>query len=245
MLNRCLSSTVDIACELSRHAKQVYLSTRRGVLITPRMAPGGVPVDLTFLTRSVQIVPKSLLRWIACRTLKAKFNLKDLGLEPDEKDPKLTLSILINDELPHRIVTGTVVIKDAISRFEDKKVFFQDDTMLDDIDDVIFATGFNLDMPFLPKSVFDPEKAQSGHVLYKTVFPSYLPHSTLAFIGFFRNQGTVIPLVELQGWWATQVFKGALKLPSKEIMDREITQRRSRSIQGDKESPASFSYIVS
>lgn len=233
----------DIACELSRHAKQVYVSTRRGSYVVQRMAAHGVPSDLKFLNRVVQCLPKPLLMWLIKRRVSSLFNLSDLGLEPIG-DESLSV-ILINDELPHRIVTGTLIMKDEIIGFKDKKVFFKDHTELDNIDDVIFATGFNVCASFLHKSVMNPDTAMSGHQSYKAVFPLGLSHPTLALIGFCRVAGSVIPVIEMQARFAMEVFKGDFILPSQDLMKKEVVERRAPFLKNDKKSASAGSYFVS
>ncbi|KAK3750635.1 hypothetical protein QZH41_012821 [Actinostola sp. cb2023] len=233
----------DIACELSRHAKQVYVSTRRGTYVVPRMASGGRPRDISFFTRAVQSIPKSILQWLMLRSLNSTYDWANFGLEASDK--KSLEFFLVNDELPHRIVTGTLTIKDEIVHFKDKKVFFKDDTELDDIDDIIFATGYDIEFPFLSKSIFNSETASFGHQLYKAAFPADLSKPTLAFIGVFRVGGAVMPVCEMQARWAMQVFKGEFTLPSKEFMKKDIVARNTNAMMNKNHHASSASYVVS
>lgn len=195
----------------------------------PRMDSNVVPTDFTLINRFIQGLPLSVFNFKFQRQLNSYHNLKTLSLEPD--DSERSNFLIVNDELPNRIATGTVKIKDAIARFMDKKVFFQDNTMLDNIDDVIFATGYNVDLPFLPKSVFDPDKDRciSGHKFYKAIFPPNLAHPSLAFIGFLRVRlrSPYAPKLEMQARWAVRILTGELALPSIDAMKREIAGGQS------------------
>jgi dimethylaniline monooxygenase (N-oxide forming) len=207
----------DIACELSRHASQVYISTRRGSWILPRLTTGGRPVDVFGYCRSIHSIPKKIRDWLFLLKLKSLFDLANFGLEPED-NPSVRLPI-INDELPHRIIVGSIITKMEIEYFKDKQVVFKDGTHIDEIDTVIFGTGYNVDYPFLPKSIFKPNQS---HQFYKTVFPPELIKPTLAFIGVFRINGAVAPVAEMQARWAVQILNGDCTLPSKQGMRTDI-----------------------
>ena len=83
---------------------------------------------------------------------------------------------------------------------------FEDGSVVEKVDVVVFATGYNYDFPFLPPSVM----AKSGHRvgLYKHVFPPSLEHPTLAVVGFIHALGAIMPQAEIQARWVTRVFKG-------------------------------------
>lgn len=74
------------------------------------------------------------------------------------------------------------------------------------VDVVVFATGYEYNFSYLPLDL----QAKSGHrlCLYKHVFPPTLTRPTLAMVGFIHSFGAINPLSEMQGRWATRVFKG-------------------------------------
>lgn len=47
--------------------------------------------------------------------------------------------------------------------------------------------------------------------LYKRVFPLFLEHPTLAFIGLLNASGPLMPIAEMQARWATRVFAGIIE----------------------------------
>lgn len=77
------------------------------------------------------------------------------------------------------------------------------------VDVVVFATGFDYSFPFLPPDL----QAKCGYRLrlYKHVFPPALTKPTLAVVGFIHSFGAVNPMAEMQGRWATRVFKGRVQ----------------------------------
>lgn len=129
----------------------------------------------------------------------------------------------INDDLPNRIISGLVKVKGNVKEFTETAAIFEDGSREDDIDVVIFATGYSFAFPFLEDSV---KVVQNKVSLYKKVFPPNLEKPTLAIIGLIQPLGAIMPISELQGRWATQVFKGLKKLPSQSEMMAEINKTR-------------------
>lgn len=115
----------------------------------------------------------------------------------------------INDDLPGRILQGAVQMKPNLQEFRGSTVVFDNETIEDGIDAVVFCTGYQTYFPFLlPSKTNDPMGEIS---LYRRVFPLYLEHCTLAFIGFINSRGPLIPVMEMQARWATRVFSGTIE----------------------------------
>jgi len=112
----------------------------------------------------------------------------------------------INDELPLRLLTGVVKIKPNVRQFSKSRVSF-DDGSKEEIDEVVFATGYNYKIPFLDESIV---KIENNEVpLYKLMFPPNLKHPSLAVIGLVQAIGAVVPISEMQCRWYTRVLKGS------------------------------------
>nr|XP_042707066.1 flavin-containing monooxygenase 5-like [Chrysemys picta bellii] len=110
-----------------------------------------------------------------------------------------------SDNLPNRIISGKVLVKPNIKEFATTSAIFKDGTREENLDVVIFATGYSFSFPFLGDCVKVVENQVS---LYKFVFPPHLEKPTLAFIGLIQPFGPLMPIAELRGHWATRVFKG-------------------------------------
>ncbi|XP_066548230.1 flavin-containing monooxygenase 5 [Amia ocellicauda] len=212
----------DIAVESSRVAEQVYMSTRRGAWVIRVVSDKGIPVDVQYNTRFVhilfQILPISVLNWIGERILNKQYDHHMYALKPQHR--LFSQIPVINDDLPFRILSGSVVVKPNVREIRGSSVVFEDGTVVDKIDVVVFATGYNYDYPFLPPSIL----GKTGHRLglYKHVFPPNLEHPTLAVVGFIHGLGAIMCMAEMQARWATRVFTGRKKLPSKQAMLRSI-----------------------
>lgn len=134
---------------------------------------------------------------------------------------------LVNDELPTRIANGTVEIVPAVSSFKEDGVVTSDGK-LHQVDDVIFATGYVIKYPFLPRDVVSVDKGNNFSPLYKLVFPVSLGKTpTLALIGNAQPIGGLIPVSEMQSRWVTRVFRGLVKLPKESDMMTEVGQRQN------------------
>nr|KAF6290635.1 flavin containing dimethylaniline monooxygenase 5 [Myotis myotis] len=112
-----------------------------------------------------------------------------------------------------------------VQEFTETAAIFEDGSREDDIDAVIFATGYSFAFPFLEDSV---RVVRNKISLYKKVFPPSLEKPTLAIIGLIQPLGAIMPISELQGRWATQVFKGLKTLPSQSEMITEITKEQEQ-----------------
>ena len=61
----------------------------------------------------------------------------------------------IQDELPNRIICGSIIIKPNIKRITKTGVEFDDGTVAEDIDVIIYATGYIFGFPFIDKSIIE------------------------------------------------------------------------------------------
>ncbi|KAM9384188.1 flavin-containing monooxygenase 5-like isoform 1-T2 [Pholidichthys leucotaenia] len=215
----------DIAVELSRVTKQLYLSTRRGAWIFNRVGDNGMPMDLFFnrmLNNIQKILPFGLFNSIGEGRLNRRFDHSLYNLKP--KHRLFSQHPTVNDELPNRILSGTVQVKPNIRRFCGSSVEFDDGSVVEDIDLVVFATGYTFSFPFLASQVVSVSKNKAS--LFKYVFPPELERPTLAIIGLVQPLGAIMPISEMQARWATRVFKGCVKLPSLAAMQNDIQNKK-------------------
>jgi len=208
----------DIAVELSRHANQVYLSTRRGAWVFPRMTDGGYPADQFAGRRIWSLFPVWIMANFAKKGANQRFDHRKYGLQPDhgifQQHP------MVNDDLPLRMMTGKLVIKPNVKVVKETSVIFDDGSEVHDIDAIILATGYKIGFPCLDEGLVTVVKNQVP--LYKYVFPYDHNQHTMAIIGCLQPIGSTIPLSELQTRWACKVFSGESHLPSNEEMKEEM-----------------------
>ncbi|UJR36615.1 hypothetical protein I4U23_029335, partial [Adineta vaga] len=216
----------DMVVELGRFAKQVYLSTRRGTWVMNRVGPSGWPMDM-YATSSIAAAIQKYCPWLVDkileRTMSQRFDHGLYKLKPNHRP--LQQHPFMNDDLANRILCGSVIIKPNIKEFtaDGHGVIFTDGSKLDHVDCILMATGFNIAFPYLDEKVLAVHDNRVR--LYEYVWPSHMTHSTLAVMGLIQPWGAINPLTELQARWATKVFKGELKLPSRSKMDEDIDEK--------------------
>lgn len=119
---------------------------------------------------------------------------------------------VFNDELPSRILCGTLSIKPGVKEFTKTSAVFEDGTVFKAIDCVIFATGYANAYSFLDDSII---KSRNNEVtLFKGIFPPVIEKPTLAVIGLVQSLGAAIPTVDQQARWAAKVFASTWAIPS-------------------------------
>ncbi|ELW66621.1 Dimethylaniline monooxygenase [N-oxide-forming] 3 [Tupaia chinensis] len=203
------NSGCDIATELSRTAEQVHcLVQRTSFRGTEQLSLKGVIWHVgggrqgTSANHVVFHIPQLL------RTLR--------------KEP------VFNDELPARILCGTVSIKPNVKEFTETAATFEDGTVFKDIDCVIFATGYSYAYPFLDDSII---KSRNNEVtLFKGIFPPLMEKPTLAVIGLVQSLGAAIPTTDLQARWAARIIKGTCTLPSVKDMMSDIDEKMGKKL---------------
>ena len=99
---------------------------------------------------------------------------------------------------------------------------------MEEVDAVILATGFELNLPFLSVDIRNTVDLDAQHIdLYKFTFHPNLPG--LAFLGLWEQTGPYPPILELQARWIAYVWSGLLPALSGETMREGIADVSSRS----------------
>jgi len=186
---------------------QVYLSTRRGSWIVNRIADNGLPRDYLFRRRFTQdvrsLMPQSLVSAMLHRQVNSRFDHTLYGLKPDHhffgQHP------MVNDDLPNAIAAGRVIVKPNVRHVTETGVEFDDGSVVDDIDVIIYATGYKFGFPYIDHNAL--EVVNNEVKLFKFTFPPDIHPSTLAVIGCVQPVGAIFPISEMQCRWATRVFK--------------------------------------
>ncbi|XP_067681879.1 flavin-containing monooxygenase 5-like [Haliotis asinina] len=217
------NSGSDIACELSRHAEHVYMSTRRGCYTVQRAGMFGQPFDQFYNVRWMECIPASLLRPLIYHQINYRYRHRDYGLSPNFRFEEGASTI--SDDLPNRILVGAINIKSDIKTFTQTGAIFEDGTEIKDIDVVILATGYNYSFPFLDSSIVKME-GRFSH-LYKLIFPPNIRQNTFAVVGLVQPFGALPPVLEIQARLASRVFTGRAKLPPPSVMLSELEKRKT------------------
>ncbi|XP_071477026.1 flavin-containing monooxygenase 5-like [Diadema antillarum] len=198
-------------------------SLRKGAWIIPRVL-SKQPVDIMLNKRWTGFIPSWLVRRMTDKMVESIQDWDGLGLR--RQTPLLNSSAMINDRLPMDIMSGRISVRSGIQSFQGSKVIFDDGKEMDDVDCVLFATGYNLKIPFVDDEILSDDLGQLD--LYLHVLPPRLTHHTMAAVGFIVTRGATGSVSELQARYAAKVFKGEAKLPSLPEMMSDIQARRDR-----------------
>ncbi|CAD6187813.1 unnamed protein product [Caenorhabditis auriculariae] len=218
----------DVAVELSRIAKQVYLVTRRGAWVFNRIFDYGEPVDLAlsrkYLLDLQKFAPESISNWTIERKLNYRFDHERYGVRP--KHRVLSAHPTVNDELPNRIACGTIRIKPNIVKFTENGIVFEDGTKVEQVDEVVMSTGFSFEFSVIENGKLIPV-AENEVELYKYMFPlETSDHNSLGVIGLVQPYGSIMPLSEMQARVFLETFAGGAKLPPVTEMREDVNQKK-------------------
>ncbi|NXN94460.1 FMO4 monooxygenase, partial [Rhinopomastus cyanomelas] len=215
----------DLAVELSHVAAKVFLSARSNTWVMSRISDHGFPLDMVNTTRFKHFLdwflPSALTKRIRFQKFNSWFDHKNYGLAPTKSS---NLKVIVNEELPFCLLSGTVVLKPNVKEFTENSAVFEDGTTEESIDVVLFATGYVFPFPFLEESVrslFDNNRS-----LYKCIFPPQLEKPTLAIIGLIQLTGSVMVGSEMQARWVTGIFAGWNKLPPASKMMADVLKKK-------------------
>ncbi|MFD6494251.1 NAD(P)-binding domain-containing protein [Streptomyces sp. NPDC059944] len=209
------NSACDIAVETSRVSRRTVLAMRRGAHIIPKYLFGRPTDHLTnsWLARAphrVQGLGLELLLRLS------RGRLSDYGL-PAPSHRVLAAHPTISDDLLTRLGHGDIVVRPAPRRLEAHRVVFEDGTA-EDIDAIVYATGYDISFPFLKTEVIDPG-GNDLNLYHRVVAPD---QSGLYFIGLIQPLGAIMPLAEAQAHWVADLLLGRCALPTREEMLSEI-----------------------
>lgn len=210
------NSAVDVAVESSRIALKTFLAMRRGAYVLPKFL-GGTPIDEA-APPIASYLPIPVQRFFFNRLLKtAVGEMTDYGLpKPDHK--LLEAHPTVSSELLPRIGHGDIAVKPNIDRFSGGRNVRFSDGSEEEVDLVIYCTGYEIEFPFLAEDVFVARDNRMP--LYKRAVSVENPG--LYFIGFIQPLGPIMPIAESQAEWIADLLTDRAVLPSASEMRSEI-----------------------
>jgi cation diffusion facilitator CzcD-associated flavoprotein CzcO len=210
------NSAMDIASELAQKpiAKKLMVAARRGVWIFPKYINGHPPDK----GAAPPWLPNWLYRFVMKRmVVKAVGHMKNYGLPEPEHHPA-DAHPSVSGEFLTRAGCGDVHMKPNIAEKMGHQVKFTDGT-IEDVDAIIYATGYNITFPFL-----DGETAPvvDNHIgLFKRIWRPGVPN--LFFMGLAQPLPTLVNFAERQAKWIAAFLMGEYVLPSAAEMEKTIT----------------------
>ena len=243
----------DICCALAKpgNAKHVYMAHRKGVLLLPRFRPDGSTFDahgtvkMTFMMTFMNKYLNAPFWWMMQRVLN-KQSQEGFPDAPEAWQLSPSPSVVVRtplmaDALWPLLKSGFAEPVSTIRRISGpKSIELVDGRTLDDIDTIIYCTGYHFSLPdgFIPQDVdaegynlYPPGREGREPRLYRNVFPmheneeirnslAYLGHGYIPFPGFVQFEMTAAAV--------SQVWRGHSPLPSLPQMQAWFTQHLRR-----------------
>ena len=214
------NSGLDIAADLVPFAAETHSAARSPVLIMPRMILG-VP-SFRVLAR----IGKPWLPWVVQRQLQRWISRVYHG-RPEQwgfRTPTKRTHPASNATYMAHVSYGRIGVHPGVEQVSGTTVGFTDGTELE-ADVIIAATGYEIDLPFVPDHV-SPIVDRRIDVWRRVVHPDW---PGLYFVGFFNvSGGANISMMDVQSELVVSVVDGATALPSRAAMHRDIARERRR-----------------
>jgi len=210
------NSATDIAVESSRIADKTFLAMRRGAYVLPKYM-NGKPID-EVSTPLISRLPMPVQRFFSSRMLGiAAGDMTAYGLpKPDHK--LFEAHPTVSSELLPRLGHGDIAVKPNIDRFSGGRTVRFADSSEEEIDLVVYCTGYKMTFPFFDPEVFSAPDNRLP--LYRRVASVERPG--LYLLGFIQPLGPIMPLAEAQAEWVADLLGGRAGLPAAAEMRREI-----------------------
>jgi hypothetical protein len=215
------NSACDIAVETSRISARTFLAMRRGAHVVPKYL-FGMPTD--HLTTSPLAHGPLWMKRLGLATMLrlTRGRITAFGLPaPDHR--VLAAHPTISDDLLTRLGHGDITVKPNIDRLDGNTVHFSDGSS-EEIDDIIYCTGYNITFPFLDSRV--ASSADNKISLYhRVVSPEY---PGLFFVSLVQPLGATMPIAEAQSEWIADLLQGRATLPPLAQMRTEISSYKAK-----------------
>jgi len=210
------NSGLDVAADLAPVAARTVVAARSPVLIMPRMVLG-VPS-----ARVIAAVAKPWLPWrvqrAAMRAISRVFHgrMEQWGL----RTPETRTHPASNPTFMAHVSYDRITCKPGIASTSGTTVTFVDGTT-EEVDTVIAATGYVIDLPFLGPDV-SPVRGRRVELFKRVVSPT---HPGLYFVGFFNvSGGANVSMMDVQAQWVAALVSGRVSLPTQREMTADLAE---------------------
>lgn len=236
-------SGVEIAADVTNHAKESYHTFLRPFWIIRRylLKMGNkIPVDLLFYNRKFYSEPLDPLATEESICIKKNNGLMDLCKEQQsvpllkisESDFSTPINSVISDNYISQVEKGKLIpMAGKIKRIEGNNIIFEGDKMIENIDSIIFGTGFQPNTSFFSRRILEVLKYTPSDRLQPLILFQECVHpelKNLFFIGMYK--GPYFAVMEQQARWACRLLSGKVHLPSREEiqkgLEKELDIRR-------------------
>jgi hypothetical protein len=210
------NSGCDIASELAQAGMDIVLSVRHGHLFQPKTffgKPRGTLPIMKLPPRLLDPVLR-LLIWMSVGRPEAYGLPKPVAKSLNDQRP------VVNSLVLHWIQHGRVTPAQGLRRFDGNEVEFVDGTR-QTVDTVVWATGFQASLPFLPDALIRREAGIPLRVA-GCILPAHGP-ARIYFVGLCAPRGPQLPVYSTQSEVIMEM------LDRQEQMDRPLVDMFSAS----------------
>ncbi|XP_002732919.2 dimethylaniline monooxygenase [N-oxide-forming] 2-like, partial [Saccoglossus kowalevskii] len=120
---------------------------RDGTFVILRMGREAIPIDKMANKRILDCLPNSAKYYIAEKKILSQVDHDKLGLKSSKRLYKHRT--MLTDDIANRIFCGAVKCRPVIKQLKKRSVEFVDGTIVDDVDAIICATGYNVTFPYI------------------------------------------------------------------------------------------------
>ncbi|MGR3895851.1 NAD(P)-binding domain-containing protein [Pseudomonas sp. 1176_21] len=203
------NSGCDIAVDAAQTASLALHSTRRGYHYMPKFIDGQ-PTQEWLMDQAPKFADEDEYWAHVERSFKfAGYDGRDYGLPaPDHRIREC--HPILNSQILYYIGHGDVQAKPDISHFDGQQVHFCDASVAT-IDLIVWATGYGIDLPFLPLQTFDWQRD------FDSLFLRMLPaeHDDLVFVGYLNTPSGIGNLANMTGRFVAAYLQArALRSPA-------------------------------
>jgi cation diffusion facilitator CzcD-associated flavoprotein CzcO len=213
------NSGLDIAADLAPFAASTTTSARSPVLIMPRMILG-VPS-----ARVLGRLNKPWLPWPAQRQIMRMISrvyhgrMEQWGF----RTPQTRTHPASNATFMAHVSYQRIAVKPGVRDVRGKTVSFADGTELE-VDTIIAATGYDIDLPFLDPAIA-PMRDRRLEAYRRILHPD---RPGLYFIGFFNvSGGANISMMDVQSEYLAAIVSGRVALPTPAAMRADIAAEQA------------------
>jgi hypothetical protein len=181
------NSGCDIASELSQASFDVVLSVRKGHLFQPKSFFGRPRGSLPIMKLPPRLLDPvlRLLIWMSVGSPEAYGLPKPVAKSLNDQRP------VVNSLVLHWIQHGRIVPAPGLRRFDGRFVEFVDGSR-QEVDTIVWATGFQAALPFLPEELIRREQGIPLRVA-GCMLPAHGP-AGLYFVGLCAPRGPQLPV---------------------------------------------------
>lgn len=212
------NSACDIASDVCVTAPRCVLVARSGVVVLPKLMFGRAFTDITAKIQRPWIPRALRRRLVKFLVWLAHGDMADLGFKPPTELTHVTSNATVCTDIAYR----RIEVKHGIEAVNGKTLRFVDGNE-EEFDVLIAATGYEIDLDFMPPEVLKVEGNELD--LYMRIAPPEWPGLFLQ--GFFNTDTALNMVFEHQARWVREILLDNAALPSPADMHAAIADRKA------------------